>query len=425
MNTKELFLKLIKQASELGASDIHIAPNNFLDIRLDKGITPQSDLFPDRLENIITKEFKEAAISLLQPEMQNRVLEQIKTTGHTGFPIAIDGVRLRAQISNNYLGGFEGYNLVFRLIKAIPPQLSTLKFNKRTLDGLEAAANSHNGLFLVVGPTGSGKSTTLAALIRYINEKYNKTIVTIEDPIEYEHTPAKCNIVQKELGRDIYVLEEGLRSAMREDPDVILIGEIRDSDTLNTALKAAETGHLVFATLHTNDAVSTIQRIVAMSTDSSTRLRLSSSLIGIISQQLKPDINGKKIAIWEILYKNHAVASQIKEGQDTQIKSMIDNIPMSQSMNKTIFQYYKGGRITREMAIEYSFDKENLDLDTLGDILEDQKIQGCTYSNDKVSNNNEQQINNQNNDKKLEEEKPKEESSGGFFNFHKKKLVID
>lgn len=420
MNTKELFLQLINKANELGASDIHIAPNNNLDIRLDKGITPQIDLFDHKLDNIITTEFKEIVLGLLQPEMKKRVLEQIKTTGHTGFPIAIEGVRLRAQISNNYLGGFEGYNLVFRIIKATPPQLSTLRFNKKTLEGLENAANAHNGLFLVVGPTGSGKSTTLAALIRFINEKYSKTIVTIEDPIEYEHTPVKCNIVQKELGRDIFVLEEGLRSAMREDPDVILIGEIRDSDTLNTALKAAETGHLVFATLHTNDAVSTIQRIVAMSSDSSTRLRLSSSLIGIISQQLKPDINGKKIAIWEILYKNHAIAAQIKEGQDVQIKSLIDNAPCSQSMNKTILQYYKGGRITKEMAIEYSFDKENLDLDIMGDIQEEQKIPGCTYSNDKIKEEPKPLINNEQHNEVKEEQ-----SSGVFFGLGKKKIVLD
>ena len=366
MNTKELFLQLINKANELGASDIHIAPNNNLDIRLDKGITPQIDLFDHKLDNIITTEFKEIVLDLLQPEMKKRVLEQIKTTGHTGFPIAIEGVRLRAQISNNYLGGFEGYNLVFRIIKATPPQLSTLRFNKKTLEGLENAANAHNGLFLVVGPTGSGKSTTLAALIRFINEKYNKTIVTIEDPIEYEHTPVKCNIVQKELGRDIFVLEEGLRSAMREDPDVILIGEIRDSDTLNTALKAAETGHLVFATLHTNDAVQTVNRIVNMFEPSDrtyVRSQLANTLRGTISQKLMNEKSGNgRRPVCEILVVTPTVKDFIIKDELEQIYDLVRKGSFNDmlTMNMSIHKLVQENVITQEEALEKSDNKVEL-----------------------------------------------------------------
>ena len=245
--------------------------------------------------------------------------------------------------------------------------MEELGFSEKTLKGLSEIAYRPAGLFLVTGGTGAGKSTTLASLVRKINEKFNKKIITLEDPIEYVHKSAKCLVVQRELGRDFPRFSDGLHSALREDPDVILVGEIRDESSLELCLKASETGHLVLATLHTNDAVSTVKRMVAMSSNQQlTRDRLSQSLLGVLSQRLAPKKDGiGRVLIYEFLFANKGVLAQIRESKDEQIYSMIDSIPYSNSFNVNILERYKSGLISKDTAMAVSPDPSKLDFDTV------------------------------------------------------------
>lgn len=361
MDYKQTLDSLIFITANEDGTDIHMSPNNKIFVRIKGKMTPQLKVYDENITPLDTIGIYEYLLTTQSDQSRDYVKFSFEKNGHIGFSTTLNGERFRINIAKNNGGIY----IVMRIIKATPPLLKDLKFNERTMNGLEFVANQTQGMFLVVGATGSGKSTTLAAIMRYINEKFEKNIITLEDPIEYEHLSKRCHVIQKELGRDMSSFHHGLVSALREDPDVILIGEIRDAETLKHAMEAAETGHLVFATLHTNDAVGTIQRLTSMAENPiEARERLSSSLLGIIAQNLTLDKNNKRIPIWEILIKNAAVASQIKEGQDIQIKALMDNIEFSQTYNRTILQYWKGNRISRETAIKYAGDSRELDLDS-------------------------------------------------------------
>lgn len=356
--------EILKRTKELGASDIHIGPSNYINIRVKGSLEKQTDIHDKKLEPCDTDFLYKEILNLLSEEMKLYVTNEITKKMHMGFSIFTDGNRYRVNVAVNN----GGYYIVMRTITGTPPLLHNLGFNKRTLEGLEFIGDRHAGLFTVVGSTGSGKSTTLAALIRYIAEKYKKNIITLEDPIEFvhEYEPKNSQIIQKELGRDMMEFNEGLYSALREDPDVILVGEIRDPKTFELALKASETGHLVFGTLHTKDTIATIQRLVAMSDNPElTRERLAGSFLGAIAQKLTVDKQGKRIAIWEMLVTNNGISAQIKSGKDGQIKSLIDNTPYSQSYNKTITEYYQAGRLDKDMAKSLSNDPDQLELDSV------------------------------------------------------------
>ena len=208
----------------------------------------------------------------------------------------------------------------------------TIPTNIPTLEDLDAPAifekivNLEKGLVLVTGPTGSGKSTTLAAMVNYINRNHNKHILTIEDPIEFVHTSQKCLMNQREVHRDTHSFKAALRSALREDPDVILVGELRDQETISLALTAAETGHLVFATLHTSSAAKTIDRIIDVfpgSDKEMVRSMLSESLRTVIAQRLLKRIGGGRVACHEIMMATPAIRNLIREDKVAQMYSVI------------------------------------------------------------------------------------------------------
>ena len=351
------FEQTVKELLDKKGSDLHVVPNEKVSFRIDGKIIKTSR----ETNETETKRLLELLQQKIGVASANLVKEKLEKHGNAGFSITLQDQRFRVNVSRVA----NGYQIVLRHIKEIPPHIDELGFLPKTIQGLKELINRPAGLFLVTGGTGSGKSTTLASIIREINEKFNKKIITLEDPIEYVHKSINCLVVQRELGRDFPRFSDGLHSALREDPDVILVGEIRDEASLELCLKASETGHLVFATLHTNDAVSTVKRIVAMSSNQTlTRDRLSQSLLGVLSQRLALKKDGAgRVLIYEFLFANKGVLAQIRESKDEQIYSMIDSIPYSNSFNVNIIERYKQGLISKETAIAVSPDPSKLDLD--------------------------------------------------------------
>ena len=258
----------------------------------------------------------------------------------------------------------DGISAVFRVIPVKIPSFEELHLP----DIVKSFAQKERGLVLVTGVTGSGKSTTLAALINEINLTKQKHIITIEDPIEFVHKDKKCIINQRSVGQDTLSFTTALRAALREDPDIILVGEMRDKETVNLALHAADTGHLVFSTLHTVDAKETINRIIAQfPTGEQNRVRISLAgvLQGVISQRLIPTIDGNRRAALEVLVRTPTIEKLILENRDYEIKDMIEagkEHYKSQSFDQGILDLYNDGIISKEQALEYATSASDMEL---------------------------------------------------------------
>ena len=222
------------------------------------------------------------------------------------------------------------------------------------------------GLVLVTGATGSGKSTTLASLIGEISGRDAKNIITLEDPIEYLHPHKRCIVSQREIGSDTTSYAAALKAALREDPDVILVGEMRDLETIAIAITAAETGHLVFSTLHTNSAADSIERMIDVfpqHQQQQIRVQLAGVLEGVVTQQLLPRIEGKgRLAAYEVMIATHAIRNLIREGKTYQIPSLIQTGKKDgmQSMDDAIYELYVKGRIDEETALRHAFSFERM-----------------------------------------------------------------
>jgi twitching motility protein PilT len=255
----------------------------------------------------------------------------------------------------NLFESLHGPAAVMRLIDLEIPTMEELKLP----DALRSIAEQHKGLVLVTGPTGSGKSTTLAAMIRHLNENHAKHIISIEDPIEYVHTSIRSLIRQREVGMHTLEFENALRASLREDPDIILIGEMRDRITVDIALKAAQTGHLVFGTLHTNSAVSTIERLLNIYSPAEQepmRHQISESLVAVIAQTLVRTTDGKRCAAHEIMINTDAARDYIKGNKVDELDSLIPQCTFDgmQTMNQALYKLYQDESITAETAIEAS-----------------------------------------------------------------------
>lgn len=228
-----------------------------------------------------------------------------------------------------------------------------------------ACSDFQKGLILVTGPAGAGKSTTLACIIDKLNQQRSGHIITMEDPIEYIHSHGKCIVTQREIPTDIATYSEALRSAMREKPDVILLGEMRDKDTIETAVTAAEMAQLIFSTLHTVGAAGTVDRIIdAFPATQQRQIRLQLSMVvqAIISQQLVPTINGGVLPAFEVMVANTAIRNLIREEKTHQIDSMIasGSAKGMRTMDQSLFELYKQGHITKETALQYSVHQDAL-----------------------------------------------------------------
>lgn len=272
-----------------------------------------------------------------------------------------DGTRFRA----NYFVQTDGVAGVFRVIKSTPPTLAALELPPL----VKKMLTFKNGLVLVTGPTGSGKSTTLAALINELNTTFRRHIITIEDPIEYIHVPQKSLITQRQVGLHCETFAEALRSALRESPDVIVVGELRDYETISLAMTAAETGALVFGTLHTNTAATTIDRVLDATPDESRgqmRAALSVLIRGIVSQQLIRRATGEgRVAALEVLFNDLAVANLIRQDKIHQLEAQLRNADGrgesgNLGLDMCLFKHARLGLITQDQALYYAKDRDFL-----------------------------------------------------------------
>lgn len=343
---------LIAYAAARGASDVHLVYGLPIRLRIDGVLTDYND---DRL----TDSDCEAYARCLAGDNYEQIAAIGELDGARTFE---DGTRVRINLFRQ-----QGHiSAALRLLHATFPELQSL--------GLPPAVSGfpglRRGIILVTGQTGSGKSTTLAAVLDEINHTRAAHIITLEDPIEYVYTPDRCIINQREIGVDTHSYTDGLRAALREDPDVILIGEMRDLDTIDTALTAAETGHLVFATLHTGSAADAIDRIVQVfpaGRQQQIRMQLSMTLQAVLSQQLLPDRQGGRIAACELMMVTPAIRNLIREGKTPQIANALATSAAegSVTMDASLVRLFKAKRISAENARAAAFDPEYVTRNTL------------------------------------------------------------
>ena len=302
--------QLLRSMVHAGASDLHIKAGSSPGFRVDGGVEQQEEF------GVLTPEdTSDLARQLMAPEQWERFLSD-KDIDFSHAVKDLARFRVNALHQRNAVG------VVIRQIPDEIPDYRKLGLPQITLD----LASKPRGLVLVTGPTGSGKSTTLAAMIDFINQNESGHILTMEDPLEFVHKDKKCFVTQRQIGQDCSSFREGLRRALRQDPDVILIGEMRDLETISMAISAAEAGHLVFGTLHTTSAISTVDRIIdVFPTDAQqqVRVQMASTLQGVISQTLVPKIGGGRVVAREILVGTDAVKSLIREGKSAQILNLM------------------------------------------------------------------------------------------------------
>ncbi|WP_378956345.1 type IV pilus twitching motility protein PilT [Pelosinus sp. sgz500959] len=339
--------QLLEQAVKKGASDIHITVGVPPILRINGGLVPTDhpSLTVDDTENFF--------MTISKPEQQVK----FKQHGEIDFSFAIFG------LSRFRVNAFRQRGSVAVVIRLVNEKVPTLEELGHPLV-LKSLATQPRGLVLVTGPTGSGKSTTLAAMINLINQERCCHILTLEDPIEYLHKHKKSIVNQREMHADTQSFSIGLRAALREDPDVILVGEMRDPETIATAITAAETGHLVFATLHTGSAPQTIDRIIdsfPAHQQQQIRIQLSATLQGIIAQQLLPRVDQQgRIAAIEVLVATPAVRNIIREGKTHQLVSVIQTGAKfgMQPMDIALRDLYRRGAISYDEAMMHASDVE-------------------------------------------------------------------
>jgi len=296
---------------QLGASDLHLCVGTPALVRKDGRMQPLDPAMPALTDEYLRR--------LLEPIMPDANLREFAETHDSDFAYEIPGL---ARFRANVFADRKGRGAVFRVIPSEILTAEKLGLSPHILN----LCKLNKGLVLVTGPTGSGKSTTLCAMIDYINRTRDEHIITIEDPIEFVHQNQKCLINQREVRTHTGSFKAALRAALREDPDIILVGELRDLETVAIAIETAETGHLVFGTLHTTTACSTVDRIIDQfpsDRQSQIRIMLSESLRGVIAQNLCRKIGGGRVAALEVLIATGAVSNLIREGKTFQIPSMM------------------------------------------------------------------------------------------------------
>ncbi|MEH2460984.1 type IV pilus twitching motility protein PilT [Nostoc sp.] len=333
--------QLIRLAYDQGYSDLHLGVGEVPRFRSRGEI--QSTDYPETDKEVFMNWLREV---MSEGEIQ-RFEETLEFDGATQYDFA--------RVRINVFGSLKGPAMVLRLIP-----LKILTMEQLNLPPIfRDICHYHKGLILVTGPTGSGKSTTMAAMVDYINKEMAKHIITIEDPIEFVHQSRKSLVKQREVGMHTRKFDNALKAALREDPDLILVGEMRDKETVNTALKAAQTGHLVMGTLHTNSAVKTIERILNLFSgdeQDAMRVAISESLVSVIAQGLCRTTDGKRAAFHDVLINTEAIKEWIKDGKYDEIGELMKQAGFDGmiTMNQSLLNLYQDGRITEETALEMS-----------------------------------------------------------------------
>src|ERR1700709_2728322 len=333
--------RLLETTVRRNASDLHLAVGK-----------PPTLRMHGHLRELQTKTLEpEDTVALMKSLPPERIQQECEESGSGDFGFAYgDEARFRVAI-------FKQKGFCSLVLRRIPNTILT--FEQIGLPKMaEQICRRPRGIFLVTGPTGSGKTTTLACMINHINENFERHIITMEDPIEYYHKHKKSIVVQREVGVDVPTFPEALRRALRQDPDVMLVGEMRDLDTIQSAITAAETGHLVFGTLHTSGAASTINRIIdAFPTDQQeqVRVQLSGNLIAVLSQALCPrvDVEGM-LAAYEFMYVTPGIQNLIRESKSYRIDSEIQTGKRygMQLLDDNLWMHFSAGRISPEEAID-------------------------------------------------------------------------
>ncbi len=331
-------------------SDIHIIPEYFPTIRVG------GELFQLSTMSKVTAEMSE---KMLLSSLNNEQRDIFLTNRELDFATTYNNNRFRVNL-------YYAKGVICGSFRLIPSTIKTIEeLNLPAI--LKQSVDMRQGLVLLTGPTGEGKSTTLASIINNINNKYARHIITIEDPIEYVYPISKSVVSQRELHQDTHSWTLSLKSALREDPDVILVGEMRDFDTVSLVLTAAETGHLVFSTLHTNSAPETIDRIIDSfppHQQSQIRNQLATVLKMVVSQRLLPRLNGTdRIPATEILINNSAIAATIREGKAYLINNIIETSESEGQLlfEKSLLSLYQAGFITKESAFSYAIRPKELE----------------------------------------------------------------
>ncbi len=341
---------LLEEVIKKKASDLHLQVGLPPMLRVDGALTPVAGA------EVLNEEAVEALVFAILDEEQKQILLKDK---EFDFSFAF------GDLGRFRVNAFHERGNLAAALRLIPTEIMTVE-QLGLPQTVNKFADFPRGLVLVTGPTGSGKSTTLAGLIHKINVEKAVHIVTIEDPIEYTHKSAKSVIVQREVHYDTYSFSAALRSSLRQDPDVVLIGEMRDLETIAAAITIAETGHLVFATLHTNNAAQSIDRMVDVfppHQQPQVRTQLSNMLMAICSQRLIPAIGGGRVAAAEILIATPAVRNIIREGKTHQLDAVIQTGAEygMQSMDKTLVNMIHSGTISFEEARNFAVDVEELE----------------------------------------------------------------
>jgi len=340
----------LKQAVEENASDLFIVAGKAVSIKKDGEIVPINDerLMPDDSEVLVRELYS----------MAHRSFERCMSVGDDDFSLSVTGMarfRINAYRQRGSLAA------VIRIVSFGIPNWQDMDIPEEVMK----ISKMTRGMVLVTGPAGGGKSTTLACVVDAVNNSRNAHIITIEDPIEYLHRNHMSIISQRELAMDTSSYVTALRASLRQAPDVILLGEMRDLDTIQTAMTAAETGHLVISTLHTVGAVNTIDRIIDVfppAQQQQVRIQLAQVLKTVVSQQLLPTIDGGLVPAFEIMHLNNAVRTLVRDSRIHQIDSVIQTSAAEGmiSMDESILRLFKAGRITRETALHFAMNPDQL-----------------------------------------------------------------
>ena len=340
--------KLLQTVVKQGVSDLHITTGQPPVVRLHGRLVrlETNELMPDD------------TVALMKSITPARCQQELQEMGSTDFGFSFgDQARFRVSV-------FRQRGNVAMVLRQIPNKMLSME-QLSTPAVCRELIQRPRGLLLVTGPTGSGKTTTLAAMIKWLNENVDHHIITIEDPIEFYHPNIKCTINQREIGVDVPTFAEAIRRALRQDPDVILVGEMRDLETIETAITAAETGHVVFGTLHTSSAAGTINRIIDVfpnTQQDQIRTQLASSILGILCQTLLPRIGGGRVAAYEMLVVDSATANLIRENKIFRITSVIQTGAKRgmQLLDDHLFKLWRDGQVTLEDAMGKANSQDDL-----------------------------------------------------------------